>query len=364
MGPSKILGNGLLRMRFQPYRLVMFLVLLAVAGSGSASAEEVYLANPQPPTDGKVGANYTPAYAVNQVQFWHDFRPEVVEKELAAAQEHFGISTLRVFLHNINFDQEREVFLANLETFLTICERNGIRPGFVFFDDCHREDGIFLDQPTAPVKGFHNGRWAWCPQKRERDPEDLEKFKSYVQEVVRAHRADQRVLFWEIFNEPAPGAEYSRRLSQAGYRWAKEVEPIQPVINCCKGPAGWGDTDVSDIVDSHLYQVDRPAWDRMADANSDKGTVFTEAGARWYAPRRNFGEPCGVLHWLEDRRGCREIHARRLPLLGTDGRQFELPVALGRQTRHSRSRPSPGAACCGRTPRPSRWPRRRRFAAT
>jgi hypothetical protein len=154
------------------------------------------------------------------------------------------------------------------------------------------------------VKGFHNGRWAWCPQKRERDPADLEKFKSYVQEVVRAHRADQRVLFWEIFNEPAPGAEFSRRLSQAGYRWAKEVAPIQPVINCCKGPAGWGDTDVSDIVDSHLYQVDRPAWDRMADANWDKGTVFTEAGARWYAPRRNFGEPCGVLHWLENRRAA------------------------------------------------------------
>ena len=26
-------------------------------------------------------------YAVNQVQFWHDFRPEVVEKELAALKK-------------------------------------------------------------------------------------------------------------------------------------------------------------------------------------------------------------------------------------------------------------------------------------
>ena len=30
---------------------------------------------------------------------WHDFRPEVIEKELAAAQHYYGINTLRVYLH-------------------------------------------------------------------------------------------------------------------------------------------------------------------------------------------------------------------------------------------------------------------------
>ena len=282
--------------------LVMLVVVLAAVDGQVVSADEVYDVNPKPPTDGLVGTNYTAAYAVNQVQFWHDFRPEVVEKELAAAQKHFGISTLRVYMHNINFDEEKKVFMANLEKFLTICDKHGIKPGFVFFDDCHRDKGIFLDKPTTPIKGFHNGRWAWCPQKRERDPENLEKFKPYVQEVIRAHRADKRVLFWEIFNEPAPGAKYSRRLSVAGYQWAKEVKAIQPILNCYKGRGGWSDTDVTDIVDSHLYQSDIPAWDRMAEANSKKGTVITEAGARWYAPRRNFGEPCGVLHWLQARR--------------------------------------------------------------
>lgn len=199
----------------------MVTALFAAADGQAASADEVYNANPKPPTDGRVGANYTPAYAVNQVQFWHAFRPKVVEKELAAAQKHFGITTLRVYLHNINFDEEKDAFLANVEEFLTICDKHRIKPGFVFFDDCHRDDGIFLDRPTTPVKGWHNGRWAWCPQKRDRDPEDLQKFKPYVQEVVRAHRTDGRVLWWEIFNEPKPGAKYSDRLRRAGYRWAK-----------------------------------------------------------------------------------------------------------------------------------------------
>ena len=284
------------------FSLVLVSVLVAAVYGQVARAEEVYSANPKPPTDGLVGSNYTPAYAVNQVQFWHDFRPEVVEKELAAAHQYFGISTLRVYMHNINFDEEKAVFLANLEKFLVLCDKHGIRPGLVFFDDCHREDGIFLDRPTTPIKGYHNGRWAQCPQKRERDPENLEKFKPYVEEVVRAHRTDKRVLWWEIFNEPAAGAEYSRRLSAAGYQWAKEVKPIQPVLTCYKGKDGWTDTDVTDIVDAHIYRWDPPAWDRLASTNIKKGTVFTEAGARWYAPRRSNGEPCEVMNWLQRRR--------------------------------------------------------------
>jgi len=283
--------------------LIMVAALSTAIGGQVAGADQVYRANPKPPTDGLVGANYTPAYAVNQVHFWHDFRLEVVEKELAAARKHFGISTLRVYLHNINFDEEKETFLANLEKFLAICDKHGIKPGFVFFDDCHRPEGIFLDKPTAPVKGYHNGRWAQCPQHRHRDPQNFERFKPYVQEVIRAHRADPRVMFWEIFNEPQRGAEYSERLRRAGYRWAKDLEPIQPVLNCFFSQ-GWGDSDVSDVVDAHLYQSDLPAWDRMADANARKGTVITEAGARWHAPRRNFGEPCGVINWLQRRRAA------------------------------------------------------------
>ena len=110
--------------------LAILAVVLSLAASLQAfdrqvaSADEVYNANPKPPTDGLVGTNYTPAYAVNQVQFWHDFRPKVVEKELAAAQKHFGISTLRVYLHNINFDEENKVFMANLEKFMTICDKH------------------------------------------------------------------------------------------------------------------------------------------------------------------------------------------------------------------------------------------------
>ena len=244
-----------------------------------------------------VGSNYTPAYAVNQVQFWHDFRPEVVEKELASAKKYFGITSLRVYLHNINFDEEKETFLRNIETFLQICDRHKIKPGFTFFDDCHRHEGIFLDKPTEPVKGYHNGRWAACPQDRERTEENLDKFKAYVQGVIRPYREDPRVLWWEIFNEPNK-SDYTARLRKLGYQWAKECQPNQPVI-CC-----WHDSPETDIANAHNYTANFAAWDWQADLNPKKGSVFTEAGCRWYALRPSSGEPVEVIDWLRTRKAA------------------------------------------------------------
>ncbi|NQU24114.1 MAG: DUF1080 domain-containing protein [Candidatus Nealsonbacteria bacterium] len=248
-------------------------------------------------TAGWVGANYTPAYCVNAVQLWHDFRPDVIDKELAAAHKHFGVTSLRVYLHNIPYDAEKEQFLANIERFLVICDRHGIRPGFVFFDDCWTRTGVTLESPP-PIKGRHNGRWAVCPQDEERTEDNLPKFKAYIQDTVRAHREDRRVLWWETFNEPRMKSEYTAKLRKLGYQWIKELKPIQPVI-CC-----WDDSPETDIVDAHNYGNNFAAWDRQADLNPAKGTVFTEAGARWFAPRRSNGEPIEVIHWLEGRKAA------------------------------------------------------------
>jgi len=260
------------------------------------------LANPAPAaapydTAGWVGANYTPAYCVNAVQLWHDFRPDVIEKELAAAKKHFGITSLRVYLHNIPYDAEKEAFLGRIEQFLVICDRHAVKPGFVFFDDCWNRTGMTLESPP-PIKGRHNGRWAVCPQDGERTEENLPKLENYVQDVIRPHRQDARVLWWEIFNEPQRQSPYSDRLRKLGYAWAKELQPVQPVI-CC-----WNDSPETDIVDAHNYNNDFAGWERQAEMNPEKGTVFTEAGARWYAPRRSNAEPIEVIHWLEGRRAA------------------------------------------------------------
>ena len=245
-----------------------------------------------------VGANYTPAYAANQVQMWHEFKPEVIERELAAAQKQLGITTLRVYLHNLVYDAEPEPFLARIEEFLEICDRHGIRPGFTFFDDCWNHTNVTL-QTQPPVDGRHNGRWA-ALQDAERKDENLPKFKVYVQDVIRAHRDDPRVLWWETYNEPNLKDAFTAKLRELAYGWAKEVKPSQPVIAC------WDDHPFTDIVNAHNYEDDFAGqWNQQADLNPGKGTVFTEAGARWYGrkPRSN-GSPIEVIHWLRTRQAA------------------------------------------------------------
>jgi hypothetical protein len=247
-------------------------------------------------TEKWVGTNYTPAYACNQVQFWHDFRADVVEKELAAAQKYFALNTLRVYLHPINFEQDKKNFFKNLETFISICNKHGIKPGFTFFDDCHRHEGIYLDKPTEPVKGYHNGRWAASPQDRDRDITNLKRYKPYIQEIIKKYKNDDRILWWETFNEPDMKREWSVAMRKAAYKFAKEINPKQPVI-CC-----WDESPETDIVNAHNYSVNFTQWGQQTELNPAKGCVFTEAGARWYAPRPNNGEPVDVIRWLESRK--------------------------------------------------------------
>ena len=88
-----------------------------------------------------------------------------------------------------------------------------------------------------------------------RKPENLPKFQAYIQDVIRAHARDERVLWWEIFNEPDMKSEYSIDLRRRGYGWAKEVGPVQPVLSC------WDDNPETDIVDAHNYSANFDSWD-------------------------------------------------------------------------------------------------------
>ena len=280
-----------------PFRTIA-ITLLVLPVACLAAAPKGGKAPPPYDTSKWVGANYTPAYCVNQVQMWHEFRPDAIDLELAAAKKHFGITSLRVYLHNLVYDAEADKLLERMDKFLSICKKYDIRPGFVFFDDCHRKEGIVLTPQKPPIDGYHNGRWAACPQNRHRKPEKMADFKAYVQGVVKRFAADKRVLWWEVYNEPNRSA-FTQNLCKQGYAWAKELKPAQPVL-CC-----WNDRPETDIVDAHNYGQNFAAWDKQADMNPAKGTLFTEAGARWYytKPRSN-GTPTEVMAWLRRRKAA------------------------------------------------------------
>ena len=191
-----------------------------------------------------VGSNYNPASAINQLEMWQadSFDPKRIDLELGWA-ESLGMNTMRVYLHDLLW-QDAEGFKRRLDQFLTICARHKIRPIFVLFDSVWDPDAK-LGKQRAPRPGVHNSGWVQSPNRTTlQNPSDYPRLEAYVKGVVGAFARDQRVLAWDIWNEPDnenPGSynelepknklELVLRLLPQAFRWAREAKAEQPLTS-------------------------------------------------------------------------------------------------------------------------------------
>ena len=191
------------------------------------------------------GAAYTPSPAGNQLWWYEYSRYEpIIRRELTAVSSVYGFTALRTFIHNMVYDAAPEQFLANIERYLTLCASLGLKPGFVFFDDCWNADGATIpDSLRAGQRPPQRLLDDLSPQHGAAH-KHLDRFKSYVVDVVTRFKDDERVLYWEVFNEPN-STPFTQALRNAAYGWAMDVKPVQPVISC------WGDNNNTQIVDEH-----------------------------------------------------------------------------------------------------------------
>src|SRR5579862_3165361 len=72
-----------------------------------------------------VGGNYVPTNAINQLEMWQaeTFDPQQIDKELGWA-EGLGMNTMRVFLHDLLWQQDATGFKKRIDAFLTISSRH------------------------------------------------------------------------------------------------------------------------------------------------------------------------------------------------------------------------------------------------
>ena len=65
-----------------------------------------------------VGSNFVPANAINQLEMWQadTFDPQEIDKELGWAED-MGMNTMRVFLHNLLWQQDAPGFQHRIDAF-------------------------------------------------------------------------------------------------------------------------------------------------------------------------------------------------------------------------------------------------------
>jgi len=181
------------------------------------------------------GFNYIPAYAINYTAMWDktSFDPVAIDKELALAEKS-GMNLLRAVLQFAVYEDDPSYFLKTLDKFMAICAKHHIKFMPALFDDCMfgiEHDPKVGKQPE-PVKGWY--AWAWSPSPGHSmviDATTHPRIEKYVKAVIEKFKNDDRILLWDLYNEPTNGGLGSATfpLLKKVIAWAREVNPSQPV---------------------------------------------------------------------------------------------------------------------------------------
>ncbi|RFZ58884.1 Sugar-binding cellulase-like protein [Mycobacterium marinum] len=244
----------------------------AVAGRWSAEC-----ANTWYQTQGWiVGANYITANAINQLEMFQPatYDPRRIDRELGLARL-IGFNSMRVFLHDQLWASDQRGFQTRLAQFVAIAARHGIKPLFVLFDSCW-DPFPKLGQQRAPRPGVHNSGWVQSPGAEHLgDPSYQAVLHGYVTGVLNQFRNDNRVLGWDLWNEPDNPAKVYRKVERKDklervaellpqvFQWAREVDPSQPLTSGV-WQGNWSDPgkrstiasiqlDNADVITFHSY---------------------------------------------------------------------------------------------------------------
>jgi hypothetical protein len=251
-----------------------------------------------------VGANFITSNAINQLEMFQagTYDPRRIDAELGWARFH-GLSTVRVFLHDQLWAQDSRGFQTRLAQFVGIAARHRIKPLFVLFDSCW-DPLPRLGRQHAPVPGVHNSGWVQSPgAERIGDPRYTRTLQDYVTGVLAQFRNDDRVLGWDLWNEPDNPAKRYRSVERPDklervaellpqvFAWARSVDPRQPLTSGV-WDGEWGDPASrstiagiqlanSDVITFHCYAEPDTFASRIAElAPQGRPILCTEYMAR------------------------------------------------------------------------------------
>lgn len=228
-----------------------------------------------------IGCNFIPSYAVNVLEMWQEdtFDLHRIDQELQWG-EGLGLNVLRVFVHDLLWKEDRPGLVKRLRGFLDAAERHRQRAIVVLFDSCWDPDPKSGPQLPA-VPGVCLSRWVQSPGARGlSDPRQHRRLEGYVSGLVSEFAGDDRVLAWDLWNEPdhepdgQTAAAFGAReppdkvrlvedLLPKVFGWARSSRPSQPLTSALwKGD--WSlperfrsieriQLELSDIITFHSY---------------------------------------------------------------------------------------------------------------
>ena len=162
-----------------------------------------------------VGFNYHPSYAYNSYEEWRFFDSDVIDREIGLGKEYFPkMNTIRLWLSYEAFRYEEDRQAKNFETALSICDKHGCMVVVCLFNCWHdsvMDNGGIYHPMMIPGS-------IWCAEANMYD--------SFFRKMVAPHKDDDRILIWDICNEPysfGGNAEYQAFIEPYETAWLKKM---------------------------------------------------------------------------------------------------------------------------------------------
>ncbi|MBQ9785645.1 MAG: cellulase family glycosylhydrolase [Clostridia bacterium] len=220
------------------------------------------------------GCNFMPSDCANRIDMWQEYKFEehfaTAEREIALA-ESIGFNSVRIILEYEVWEHQHDGFMERLDKYLTMFYKHGITAMMVLANDCSVPKAFWkpahFGEQTYDI-GYHGGRRV-SPHGGHGelsyhlldDPATAARYYEFVREIITVYAHDERVLIWNLFNEPGNNrADLSLSHMEKFFEIAREIDPDQPLCaDClgdyCKPGTTIGDRalELSDIISYHNY---------------------------------------------------------------------------------------------------------------
>ena len=260
------------------------------------------------------GCNYMSADCVNRIDQWQalhfEERFRTTEEELKVMQE-LGFNSVRIILEYVVWKEEHDSFLERFERYISLLDKYGISAIVVLANDCMPPKTELWEMPYIGEQkfdmGYHGGKKhsqhgahnGPAPHFYLDNEESADDYFKMVREIVTLYKDDNRILMWDVFNEPGNSQRSGITLPilKRMFEVVRGVNPSQPLTAaawCCNKncvfdmPEDVYCLENSDIITYHNYgkyeehirvikylkQFDRPLINTEWLARCTGNTVF------------------------------------------------------------------------------------------
>ena len=213
------------------------------------------------------GCNYMSADCANRIDQWQSYgfeeRLETTDRELELMAK-TGFNSIRIILEFLVWDEEHDSFLERFDRYLDVCAKHGISCMVVLANDCMRPKSLennYLGEQKWDL-GYHGGR----KQSQHGnlggmgyhvldDPELAPRYFEMVREMVELHKNDERIILWDVYNEPGNSKRQDVTLPNLKkiFEIVREIDPIQP-LTCATDRLG--NKEISDLWEVQRFALE------------------------------------------------------------------------------------------------------------